>query len=404
MINSSRSSLKNKTAPLLYYYLLSPPCRAVLLLAKALGVQLNLKVINILEGEQFSDEYLKSQLLRATTGMIRSGQSMFAAETEGNTDERAQTLNPQHTIPTLVDDGIVLTESRAILGYLVDKYAKDDSLYPKDTTKRALVNQKLYFDMELFGRFLIYFKPILFSGDPPDSADLEKIKESLGFLDQFLVGLSWSAGEDITIADYALIATVSNVQAPQGGRTQQTKPHGPLLWTSSTSTGCAPHTSTQLETSEKISVVACSAGRRLHRRLNHRGLQYVVLADAGEYDPPTSGYNIIDIREPRTGLCIPVGLIQFVRRGGGNLLRSRHPTTSARRRLLGTLRMKPHSFTRRLAQEFCLDLSHYPYVDVWFSKAKAVIRGYEEINVAGLSALKEKYEMRTEYILKQLVN
>nr|CAD7259942.1 unnamed protein product [Timema shepardi] len=171
---------RDKTAPLLYYYLLSPPCRAVLLLAKAIGVQLNLKVINILEGEQFSDEYIK--------------------------------LNPQHTIPTLVDDGIVLTESRAILGYLVDKYAEDDSLYPKDTTKRALVNQKLYFDMELFSRFLIYFKPILFSGNPPDSADLEKIKESLGFLDQFLVGLSWSAGEDITIADYALVATVSNVQ------------------------------------------------------------------------------------------------------------------------------------------------------------------------------------------------
>nr|CAD7439499.1 unnamed protein product [Timema bartmani] len=195
---------RNKTAPLLYYYLLSPPCRAVLLLAKALGVQLNLKVINILEGEQFSDEYLKVSL----KGPLHD-QSVFT--TIPNTVNLG-ILNPQHTIPTLVDDGIVLTESRAILGYLVDKYAKDDSLYPKDTTKRALVNQKLYFDMELFGRFLIYFKPILFSGDPPDSADLEKIKESLGFLDQFLVGLSWSAGEDITIADYALIATVSNVQ------------------------------------------------------------------------------------------------------------------------------------------------------------------------------------------------
>nr|CAD7195924.1 unnamed protein product [Timema douglasi] len=202
----------DKTAPLLYYYLLSPPCRAVLLLAKALGVQLNLKVINILEGEQFSDEYIKvsrkgpftiSQYLqRDPTRSV----SIYKETLHG------QSLNPQHTIPTLVDDGIVLTESRAILGYLVDKYAKDDSLYPKDTTKRALVNQKLYFDMELFGRFLIYFKPILFSGNPPNSADLEKIKESLGFLDQFLVGLSWSAGEDITIADYALVATVSNVQ------------------------------------------------------------------------------------------------------------------------------------------------------------------------------------------------
>nr|CAD7393321.1 unnamed protein product [Timema cristinae] len=46
---------------------------------------------------------------------------------------------------------------------------------------------------------------------------------------------------------------------------------------------------------------------RRHRRLNHRGLQYVVLADAREYlpaVPQTSGYNRIDIREPRTGVSV----------------------------------------------------------------------------------------------------
>lgn len=38
--------------------------------------------------------------------------------------------------------------------YLAEKYGKDDSLYPKDVKKRALVNQRLFFDIgTLYQRF-----------------------------------------------------------------------------------------------------------------------------------------------------------------------------------------------------------------------------------------------------------
>lgn len=49
-------------------------------------------------------------------------------------------------MPTLVDNGKVLWDSHAISTYLIGKYAKDDSLYPKDLYQRALIDQRLYFD------------------------------------------------------------------------------------------------------------------------------------------------------------------------------------------------------------------------------------------------------------------
>lgn len=55
-------------------------------------------------------------------------------------------MNPQHTVPTLDDDGFYIWDSHAISAYLIGKYAKDDSLYPKDLQKRAVIDQRLHFD------------------------------------------------------------------------------------------------------------------------------------------------------------------------------------------------------------------------------------------------------------------
>ena len=50
----------------------------------------------------------------------------------------------------------MIVDSKAIIGYLMDQYAKDDSLYPRGPAERAKVDQVLYFDMALHASWRNY--------------------------------------------------------------------------------------------------------------------------------------------------------------------------------------------------------------------------------------------------------
>jgi glutathione S-transferase len=105
----------------LFYQAISPPARAALLGFRNLDLNVELINLDLLKGEHLRPEFMK--------------------------------LNPAHQIPVLVDDdGFVLCESRAILGYLVNRFRPESSLYPADARKRALIDQKLYYDTLVFER------------------------------------------------------------------------------------------------------------------------------------------------------------------------------------------------------------------------------------------------------------
>lgn len=58
-------------------------------------------------------------------------------------------MNPQHILPVLDDNGMIIVDSQVINGYLVDKYGHDDK-------RRAQVNFRLYFcTCKLFERYFL---------------------------------------------------------------------------------------------------------------------------------------------------------------------------------------------------------------------------------------------------------
>nr|QEP99756.1 glutathione S-transferase delta 2 [Glyphodes pyloalis]QGZ00471.1 glutathione S-transferase delta2 [Glyphodes pyloalis]QIJ96706.1 glutathione S-transferase delta 2 [Glyphodes pyloalis] len=166
----------------LYYVPGSPPCRSVLLTARALNLNLNLKLVDLHGGEHMKPEYLK--------------------------------INPQHTVPALVDDGFAVWESRAIITYLANKYGKGKGLYPEDPKARAQVDQLLFYNIgSLYARFSDYFYPQLFGGAPADQAKLEKLEDALKVVNTLLEGKQYLTGNTLTIADLDYLAAISTFEA-----------------------------------------------------------------------------------------------------------------------------------------------------------------------------------------------
>lgn len=164
------------------YMAASPPCRAVWMCIKELGIEVDMRHIDMYKRAEHTQPWFIK-------------------------------MNPQHTVPTINDDGFILWESRAILGYLVNKYGKDDRIYPNDPQKRAMVDRMLYFDIgTLYKSMVDYFQPILYSGSSGDPQKANALKASLDYLDQYLEEMEYAAGDQLTIADFALLASVTHLE------------------------------------------------------------------------------------------------------------------------------------------------------------------------------------------------
>ncbi|XP_048237949.1 glutathione S-transferase 1-like isoform X1 [Haliotis rufescens] len=159
----------------LYIFQGSPPCHAVMLTAKALGVPLELKQLDFMTKEQLSPEFTQ--------------------------------INPDHTVPTIIDGDFILWESRAIMRYLVGKYGgEDNSLYPRGLQKRAEVDRLLDYDLGVFYRTLLenVWRPARDRTEKTKEQE-EQIVKALARIDTLVKDKKYLTGNDITIADFAMV-------------------------------------------------------------------------------------------------------------------------------------------------------------------------------------------------------
>ncbi|XP_043066791.1 glutathione S-transferase 1-1-like [Drosophila bipectinata] len=157
----------------------SPPVRSVILTLRALGLDFEYKVVNLQAGEQLKPEFLK--------------------------------LNPLHTVPVLDDDGFILYDSHAINSYLVGKFSKDDSLYPRDLQKRALVDQRLFYESGTVAPAGVEVMYTVLRQDNPEvpQAKIDALAEAYKNLNLFLKDSDFLAGDNLTIADFHVLAVLT---------------------------------------------------------------------------------------------------------------------------------------------------------------------------------------------------
>uniref|UniRef100_A0A182P6S2 glutathione transferase n=1 Tax=Anopheles epiroticus TaxID=199890 RepID=A0A182P6S2_9DIPT len=163
----------------LYSDIASPPCQNVLLVAKRLGIKLNIKETDIMNA------------------------GVVAELTK---------VNPQHTIPTFVDDGHVIWESYAIAIYLVEKYGQDDALYPKDPKVRSVVNQRLFFDIGTLYKNVLANINMLIEKQQPSAEMQKKLEQALDLTEKFVAERSYIAADHLTLADIFVLSSITALE------------------------------------------------------------------------------------------------------------------------------------------------------------------------------------------------
>ncbi len=114
-------------------------------------------------------------------------------------------MNPNSTVPTIIDDGFVLWESNSIVRYLCNKHKSD--LYPTDIRERALAERWMDWQLAVYGPAMAPVFQGLIRTKPEDrnmaaiKASRDRWSKAVAIVDRYLGESEYLAGPRFTIGD-----------------------------------------------------------------------------------------------------------------------------------------------------------------------------------------------------------
>jgi glutathione S-transferase len=160
----------------------------------------------ILHGDMNSGNCLKVKYVADHLGLPLTFQAVDLMN--GGTKTPAfLALNPWGQVPVLeLDDGRALSQSNAILSFL----AEGSALLPGDPFRRTKVNEWLFWEQYSHEPYVatcrFHMKYLGKSAESRDPQKVQRGEKALSFMDNELGQRDWLVGDQMTIADIALVA------------------------------------------------------------------------------------------------------------------------------------------------------------------------------------------------------
>ena len=130
--------------------------------------------------------------------------------------ESFKKISPTATFPAAVDGDLHIFESNAIMAYAADKYAKDDSYYPKNLEQRARVNSFLLWEaatwFPITYKYLVEYTVKSWMKAEPDMKIIEAAEPDFHrhakVLEDQLSQTKFLVGDHPTLADFAVASGI----------------------------------------------------------------------------------------------------------------------------------------------------------------------------------------------------